>query len=126
MFFDLFKSVDDIASCFSGEFDNCGKNITQDQIRKDLKDAKIHLAWYSDENYMGRAWVIFEKDGQLYEVHGSHCSCFRLEGQWDCEQSCWKAIAMRDKHDLDYDDSDYDCITEVQAHLNKLLKEHNE
>jgi hypothetical protein len=31
--------------------------------------------------------VIYEKDGQLYEVHGGHCSCYGLEGQWSPEET---------------------------------------
>ncbi|MCY9107253.1 hypothetical protein [Bacillus atrophaeus] len=29
--------------------------------------------------------MLFEKDGELYEVNGSHCSCYGLEGQYSPE-----------------------------------------
>lgn len=47
----------------------------------------IHIlfASYGYENYSGDAWVLFERDGELFEVNGSHCSCYGLEGQWDPE-----------------------------------------
>ena len=47
-----------------------------------LDGATIYLAWYGYGSYDGQSLVIFEKDGQLYEVNGSHCSCYGLEGQW--------------------------------------------
>lgn len=38
---------------------------------------------YGSESYDGRAVVFFEKaDGTFFEVTGSHCSCYGLEGQW--------------------------------------------
>lgn len=47
--------------------------------------AQILVACYTYEDYEGLSYVLLEKDGQLYEVHGSHCSCYGLEGQWDLE-----------------------------------------
>lgn len=43
------------------------------------------VAWYEYEDYSGSAFVIYRSkaDGLLYEVSGSHCSCFGLEGQWE-------------------------------------------
>jgi len=46
----------------------------------------ILFASYGDENYSGSAFVLFEKDGQLFEVNGGHCSCYGLEGQWEPEK----------------------------------------
>jgi hypothetical protein len=44
--------------------------------------------------------VIFEKDGKLWEVNGSHCSCYGLEGQWQPEETTWEAIAIHGDEDL--------------------------
>ena len=49
-------------------------------------DINILVAYYSYENYSGEAIVIFEQKGKLYEVEGSHCSCYGLEGQWSPEE----------------------------------------
>lgn len=46
-----------------------------------LEDVKILLASYTYEDYDGSAFVLFLRDGKLYEVNGSHCSCYGLEGQ---------------------------------------------
>lgn len=42
----------------------------------------ILFASYGNEEYEGVAFVIFEKDGKLFEVNASHCSCYGLEDQW--------------------------------------------
>lgn len=31
----------------------------------------------------------------LYEVNGSHCSCYGLEGQWEEEETTVEALAYR-------------------------------
>lgn len=51
----------------------------------DLKGVEILLAAYSYVDYSGTAYVLFRKSGQLFEVHGGHCSCYGLEGQWEPE-----------------------------------------
>jgi len=55
----------------------------------------ILLAWYGYGNYSGAAFVVFELDGKLYEINGSHCSCYGLEGQWDPEETTVKALRYR-------------------------------
>jgi hypothetical protein len=60
-----------------------------------LDGATVHLAWYGYGSYCGSSLVVFEKDGQLYEVNGSHCSCYGLEGQWDVEETSWEALSAR-------------------------------
>lgn len=48
-----------------------------------LDDAHILMAIYENEWYEGDAFVLYIKDDQIYEVNGSHCSCYGLEDQWD-------------------------------------------
>lgn len=55
----------------------------------------ILLASYSYECYSGDAFVLFERDGKLFEVNGSHCSCYGLEGQWDPEETSVEALRHR-------------------------------
>ena len=61
-----------------------------------LEGATILLASYTYENYTGDAFVLFERDGQLFEVNGSHCSCYGLEGQWEPEETTKDALLARD------------------------------
>jgi len=57
-----------------------------------LQGAFILYATYDIDGYEGSAFVLFERDGQLYEVHGSHCSCYGLEGQWEPEETTVDAL----------------------------------
>lgn len=56
---------------------------------------KILFATYTYENYSGSAFVIFEEGGKLYEVNGSHCSCYGLENLWDPELVSLKELKNR-------------------------------
>ena len=79
----LFGCLEDIASQFAVEI-------------SDLDGVEILFAFYKNEDYLGNAFVLFQRDGKLYEVNGSHCSCFGLEGQWDPEETFVEAILMRE------------------------------
>lgn len=79
---DRFSDIDDVVREFS-------------ILKSDLDEVEILYAKYYGEDYEGDAWVLFRKDGVLYEVNGSHCSCYGLEGQWIPELSSAKAILMR-------------------------------
>jgi hypothetical protein len=54
-------------------------------------DEQILFASYYD----GDAFVLFERDGALYENTGSHCSCYELEGMWAPEKTTYAALQMR-------------------------------
>lgn len=57
----------------------------------------ILLAHYDFSGYEGAAFVLFERDGKLYEVNGSHCSCYGLERQWEPEETSWDALKFRSR-----------------------------
>lgn len=61
----------------------------------DLDGCEIICASYTYENYSGSAWVLFRKDGKLFEVNGGHCSCYGLEDQWVPEETSLDALRMR-------------------------------
>lgn len=56
---------------------------------------EILFAWYGYGDYDGSAFVLFERDGRLYEVNGGHCSCFGLEGQWEPEETSVEVLMHR-------------------------------
>jgi hypothetical protein len=60
-----------------------------------LEGVEILYACYSTGDYEGWAHVIFRKEGKLYEVNGSHCSCYGLEGQWKPEETSVAALLFR-------------------------------
>lgn len=74
MFLKDWNDLEDIKSSFE---------LTDD----DLRGVRILLASYESEGYECTAFVLFERDGKLYEVNGFHCSCYGFEGQWTPEET---------------------------------------
>lgn len=84
----------------------------------DLKGADILLASYTLEFYDGAAFVLFRRDGKLFEVHGGHCSCYGLENQWEPEETTAEAIRHRlEKGSWGEDGRVRDDLTRVLASL---------
>lgn len=77
-----FAGVEDIISQFNAPDDA-------------LDNADVLYANYETPPYEGYAHIIFVKDGRLFEVIGSHCSCMGLEGQWSPEETTAKALFFR-------------------------------
>lgn len=99
MFLEDFKNIDDIIKEYGGD-GWLGQNTdVEEKIRKDLENAKIHLAWYAYGQCQGDSFVLYEKNDTLYEVNASHCSCRGLEGQWDPEETSWKSLKLRELDD---------------------------
>lgn len=82
VYFGEFESKDDLVRSFY---------LSAEQ----LADVEILYAHYSNEGYEGYAHAIFRKEGQLYEVNGSHCSCYGLEDQWEPEETSVAALLAR-------------------------------
>ncbi len=61
-----------------------------------IKDSEVLFASYEYECYSGFAFVLFERDNKLFEIHGGHCSCYGLEGQWEPEETTWGDLTGRD------------------------------
>lgn len=62
---------------------------------QDTEKINILFASYGCANYQGDAFVLFEKDGNLFEVNGGHCSCYGLEDQWSPEETNLKVLKFR-------------------------------
>ena len=82
IYYDGFENVDGMMKDF---------DITSEE----LEGVEILYACYNGGGYDGEAHVIFRKDGKLYEVNGSHCSCYGLEGQWKPEETSAEAMLVR-------------------------------
>ncbi len=79
---------------FYGYF-SCAEDVfTSFQVAVNNKLTFLYAA-YDCEDYSGDAHVIFIKDGCLYEVNGSHCSCMGLEDQWSPEETTVTALLSR-------------------------------
>ncbi|MGM1023504.1 MAG: hypothetical protein ACQEXV_23960 [Bacillota bacterium] len=59
------------------------------------EDIEILFAYYTYADYTGKAFVLFRKDGKLFEINGSHCSCYGLEDQWDPEETNVEVLCHR-------------------------------
>jgi hypothetical protein len=71
----------------------------------DCQDVHILFAAYFIDGYDGSAYVLYEKDGKLYDVTGSHCSCYGLENQFDPEEC--ELRVLRDRLKSGFGSSDF-------------------
>lgn len=71
------------------------ENPTPAHAKPEFQGIEILLASYEYAGYEGSAFVLFRKDGKLYEVNGGHCSCYGLEGQWEPEETTIEALEHR-------------------------------
>jgi hypothetical protein len=94
--------------------DNYQKSI--EKLKQDFSNKEILFAWYSYEDYNGEAVVIFKENGKLYEVRGSHCSCYGLEDQWQPEETFIEALKHMNK------DSWYNYKTDLQNFLDSYTE----
>jgi hypothetical protein len=71
---------------YNGSFD-CKEDVLE-SFKVPKEDHHMHIIYanYNHEDYDGSAFVLFIKDGKLYELYGSHCSCHGLEQCYDPEQ----------------------------------------
>lgn len=64
-------------------------------VMDDLEGAEILIHHYELPDYEGYAFTLYRKGDQLFEVNGSHCSCYGLEGQWAPEETTVESLRMR-------------------------------
>lgn len=93
-----FEHVDDVFLHFEvaglqhyywGEDKEGHEKSKVETLKKLNKKYKILYADYTYEGYEGDAYILGynKQEGKFFEVHGSHCSCYGLEGQW-VEEYC--------------------------------------
>jgi hypothetical protein len=89
-----FDSAEDMFKQFSDHtYNYTTHEYDYDMI--DTEGVEILLSHYEAGGYEGSAFVLFRKDGKLYEVNASHCSCYGLEGQWSPEETTIAALRHR-------------------------------
>jgi hypothetical protein len=86
-------------------------------------DSEILFASYDTQTYEGRAQVLFARNGSLFEVSGSHCSCFGLEQQWKPGTVSWEALAMRPRITDEYAVPAH-LYSEAERYLQQLVALH--
>lgn len=80
-YFDAFDDYEDMVSQWSGS--------------KDVADAEVIFAIYDCPPYEGYAICLYKRDGKLFEVNDSYCSCYGLEN-WVPEETSVDAVLMRE------------------------------
>ena len=98
------KEKEDVFREFSSDYSELDS-----EMKQEMKNCNILLAWYGNGGYDGSAFVLFERDGQLYEVNGGHCSCYGLEGQWEPELTSDEALKYRVRNGELGQDTYYEC-----------------
>lgn len=77
---------------FLGEFESLTQEEAKSKIVSDfeiqeteLKRFKIMIAYQDYADYEGQSFILLKdkETGELFENHGSHCSCYGFEGQFD-------------------------------------------
>jgi hypothetical protein len=91
-YFDIFNSIDSVHENWPGS--------------KYVKDKEVLFAIYSYEYYEGAAYLLFQRDGKLFEVYDNHCSCNGLEN-WEPEETSWAALKKADKTNYGIDFNDF-------------------
>jgi len=89
------------------------------------QEDELLFASYGGGSYEGDATMIWKRDGKLYECHGSHCSCYGLEGQFEAEETNVGTLAAKGKKDpdsyyyflSDHDQEAYDAYWKMVSEL---------
>jgi hypothetical protein len=89
MFLNDWNNLEEMKADFWPRHDDSNK------LTNELDGVTVLLASYETASYEGYAFVLFERDRKLYEVNGSHCSCYGLEGQWEPEETTVEALRRR-------------------------------
>jgi hypothetical protein len=72
---------------YTGNFDWSGwADVCNDFRMNEPEPEEVLVADYDGGGYDGSAYVAYRNGDKYYTVHGSHCSCYGLEDQWEPEE----------------------------------------
>jgi len=121
VFLNDFSDAGNVWKCFNEEYQWETSDYETPTMPKHLK---IIYADYTFEDYSGDAYVLgYDKQKkQFFEVHGGHCSCYGLEGQWEPEYyEDWKVLSACIEKRLAVQD-DYYRRTQSSKELSEFLE----
>ncbi|CAB4143489.1 hypothetical protein UFOVP449_201 [uncultured Caudovirales phage] len=75
-----------------------GEGINISEVAALLEDMDILIAYESVGSWgcdSSSFFLLKDREGKLYEVHGSHCSCYGFEGQFRLEETNVEALKAR-------------------------------
>lgn len=79
---------------YHGEWKSYEDMVKDWQGSNTVKDEEVLYACYDVPGYDGYAHCVYRRDGKLFEVHDSHCSCYGLEN-WSPEETTEAALKLR-------------------------------
>lgn len=81
-----------------------------------LEDAQILIAYESVGSYGcdSSSFFLLKKRGEFYEIHGSHCSCYGFEDQFDPEKT---QLPYLKSHHFSFSTGGYDDDDEKHRNL---------
>lgn len=101
--------------------------IEIDMVADTLEKYDILIAYESVGNWGcdSSSWFLFKdkSSGQLYEMHGSHCSCNGFEGQFDLEETSVEYLKKKIKDNDSifycggYDDKEMENQAAVERYI---------
>lgn len=126
------KILEHLANSYSGKvagFESEG--TTEADIikgKKKLRNKKVLIAYESVGDYGCDSSSFFllkdKKSKRLFEIHGSHCSCYGFEGQLNLEKTSIDALKARNERGVfscgGYDESEEENQKLVKDYINKL------
>jgi hypothetical protein len=62
------------------------EDVQREYAMSEEEPHEIFMMNYTYECYEGWSIVVYRRGHKYYTVHGSHCSCYGLEDQWDPEE----------------------------------------
>lgn len=98
------------------------KNFISDEFhvpKSELNELKFHVVMSDSDGYGASAFYIFEREGKLYEVNASHCSCYGFEDQWVPEETTFEYL-LSDKCPYGYVEDE--TIKKIKAYFKRLQK----
>jgi hypothetical protein len=101
--------------------------------KEQLEDLEILIGYESVGSWgcdSSSFFLLKDKEGKMYEVHGSHCSCYGFEGQFTLEETTLEALKFRINESKygsvfytgGYDDNSDDNMNAVKDYIQKHIK----
>lgn len=88
-YYGTWKSVEDIFETFFMDFEDKVREGDEAPPDDFPRHDQILFAVNRDHGYEEDCLVLYVKEGKLFLVEGSHCSCHGYEGQWEPDEVTW-------------------------------------
>jgi len=92
------------------------------KIKEWLSDADILIAYESVGSWGcdSSSFFLLRKDSKLYEINGSHCSCYGFENQFNPQETTKEALLQRSFYMGGYDDEEEINKEKIKTYINNI------